>query len=198
MLPVPVIPEASPPAIIALPLALIRFCYRSVRRGIRRWWHLPRFERHLVAKAEGLSLANEIPRVQGNPLIQLGRQCRLGGQVQILSSNRTTTPPGLLSLGHQVHIGHHTTLVIGQRICLGNGVRIAAGSRLLGQDDDRSDILLEDGVTIGTGCTLLGSVHIGQGTLVAPGSLVTSDLPAGVYAAGRPARALCLLANPQE
>ncbi|MCD8547714.1 MAG: hypothetical protein LRY38_04585 [Aeromonadaceae bacterium] len=198
MQPVPVISDSRPPALIALALRLVRGCASGLRQGLRRWWHLPRFMRHLVAQAPDLSLAESVPQVAGSPRLRLGRQCRLGAQVQILALPRQNGLAALLVLGDRVHIGHHSTLVLGQRIWLGDDVRIAAGSQLLSTPEDTAGIRLEEGVTLGTGCTVQGQVRIGRGTLVAPGSLVNTDLPAGVYAAGRPARALCLLAHPQE
>ncbi|WP_409419921.1 acyltransferase [Pseudaeromonas sp. ZJS20] len=194
----PLHPESTPPVLIALPLRGISWLCRGVRQLYRRLWLLPRFQRHLDAPADALSLADEVPWVLGRPQIRLGRQCRLGAEISILANPQQPGKPGELTLGDRVHIGHHTTLAIGERICLGNDVRIAAGTSLMGQQDERGAILLEDGVTLGTGCTVLGGIRIGQGTLVAPNSLVTCDLPAGVYAAGRPARALCSLAKPQE
>lgn len=194
----PDLSESSIPAVIALPLRGITLVVRLIRQLYRHVWLLPRFRRHLGSPAEGLSMADEVPWVLGHPRIRLGRQCRLGGEISIFANARQPNQPGELTLGDRVHIGHHATLAIGQRICLGDDVRIAAGSSLMGQQDDLGDILIEDGVTLGTGCTVLGGIRIGRGTLVAPNSLVADDLPAGVYAAGRPARALCSLAKPQE
>lgn len=51
-------------------------------------------------------------------------------------------------------------------------------------------ITVEDDVWIGGNVTVLPSVTIGRGTIVAAGSVVTKDLPAGVIAAGNPCRVL--------
>ena len=51
-------------------------------------------------------------------------------------------------------------------------------------------ITVEDDVWIGGNVTVLPGVTIGTGTIVAAGSVVTKDLPAGVIAAGNPCRVL--------
>lgn len=51
-------------------------------------------------------------------------------------------------------------------------------------------ITVEDDVWIGGNVTVLPGVTIGRGTIVAAGSVVTKDLPAGVIAAGNPCRVL--------
>jgi acetyltransferase-like isoleucine patch superfamily enzyme len=53
-----------------------------------------------------------------------------------------------------------------------------------------ADITVEDGVWLGAGCIVLPGVTIGSNTVVGAGSVVTHDLPAGVVAAGAPARVL--------
>jgi acetyltransferase-like isoleucine patch superfamily enzyme len=49
-------------------------------------------------------------------------------------------------------------------------------------------IVLERNVWITTRCTILGGVRIGENTVVAAGSVVTSSLPPNVLAGGNPAR----------
>jgi acetyltransferase-like isoleucine patch superfamily enzyme len=56
--------------------------------------------------------------------------------------------------------------------------------------DQIGDIVLERDVWLASGVTVLAGVRIGQGTVVAAGSVVTRDLPAQVLAAGVPARVI--------
>ena len=49
-------------------------------------------------------------------------------------------------------------------------------------------VVIEDDVRIGMGAMILKGVRIGRGATVAPGSVVTSDVPAGVTVEGNPAR----------
>jgi len=54
--------------------------------------------------------------------------------------------------------------------------------------EDLAGPVIEDGASIGANVTILPGVHIGQGSLVAAGSVVTKDVPARMLAIGSPAR----------
>ena len=49
-------------------------------------------------------------------------------------------------------------------------------------------ITIADDVWIGGGAVLLPGITIGQGSVIAAGSVVTKDIPAGVVAGGNPCR----------
>lgn len=55
-------------------------------------------------------------------------------------------------------------------------------------------VVLEDGVWLGARVTVLKGVTIGRSSVVGAGSVVTGDIPAGVVAAGIPARVVRRLA----
>jgi acetyltransferase-like isoleucine patch superfamily enzyme len=46
------------------------------------------------------------------------------------------------------------------------------------------------GASIGSGCTILANLSIGEGAIIGAGSVVTKDVPANTIAAGNPARVL--------
>jgi acetyltransferase-like isoleucine patch superfamily enzyme len=50
--------------------------------------------------------------------------------------------------------------------------------------------VVRKGASIGTSCTILGGVTIGEGAIIGAGSVVTRDVPARTIVAGNPARAL--------
>lgn len=52
----------------------------------------------------------------------------------------------------------------------------------------KGDIIVEDDVWIGHGATILSGVHIGQGAVVAAGSVVTKDVPPYAIVGGVPAK----------
>lgn len=54
----------------------------------------------------------------------------------------------------------------------------------------KGDIVVEDDVWIGYGSTILSGVHIGQGAVVAAGSVVSHDVPAYAIVGGVPAKVI--------
>jgi acetyltransferase-like isoleucine patch superfamily enzyme len=50
--------------------------------------------------------------------------------------------------------------------------------------------LVKKGASIGSGCTILANITIGENALVGAGSVVTKDVPANAVVAGNPARFL--------
>jgi len=62
----------------------------------------------------------------------------------------------------------------------------------------KGPIRVEDDAWLGVGVTVLSGVKIGKGAVVAAGSVVTQDVPAGAIAAGIPARVLKLRGGPSS
>ena len=52
----------------------------------------------------------------------------------------------------------------------------------------KGDIIVDDDVWIGYGATILSGVHIGQGAIIAAGSIVVKDIPPYAIVAGVPAK----------
>lgn len=50
--------------------------------------------------------------------------------------------------------------------------------------------LVKKGASVGSGCTILANITIGENALVGAGSVVTKDVPANAIVAGNPARFL--------
>ena len=117
-------------------------------------------------------------------------------------------PPFRCDYGSQVSLGDHVyanydcifldvaPITIGSHVFLGPRVSLFAAGHPL--DAGVRDLELEFGrpitignsVWLGGNVTVLAGVTIGDGTVVAAGSVVTKDLPAGVVAAGNPCRVL--------
>lgn len=69
------------------------------------------------------------------------------------------------------------------------GVQEEAGSK--------GDIIVEDDVWIGYGTLIMSGVHIGQGAVIAAGSVVTKDIPAYAVAGGTPAKIIKYRFSPE-
>lgn len=61
----------------------------------------------------------------------------------------------------------------------------------------RGPVIIEDDVWIGTRVTILSGVHIGQGAIIAAGSVVNKDVPAYAIVGGVPAKVLKYRFSPE-
>jgi acetyltransferase-like isoleucine patch superfamily enzyme len=81
-----------------------------------------------------------------------------------------------------------TNTVIGSRVFIGPHVVLTNDRYPPTGVGGLSGPVIEDGAAIGANATVLPGVRIGAGALVAAGSVVTRDVPAGMLAIGNPAR----------
>lgn len=104
----------------------------------------------------------------------------------------------LLSIGREsflgkVKIAMHDEVIIGNRVCINDGVEILTASHDVYDPEWRhvkSRIIIEDYAWIGTGAMILPGVVIGQGAVVGARAVVSKSVPAGSIAVGNPARLL--------
>lgn len=80
--------------------------------------------------------------------------------------------------------------VVGARGKLGARVHLGAGAVVAGvlEPPSKTPCIIEDDVLIGANAVILEGVKVGKGAVVAAGSVVVEDVPAGVVVAGTPAK----------
>lgn len=166
----------------------------------------PIFKSRLTNYGENLYLYSAMPQVLGRLQIRIGKNVRMSGISTLCGRSSGEFMPEL-SIGDNVDIGWQNSINVGRRIVIGDNVRLAgrvflagfpghpldAEKRALGlpeEDQQVADIILEKDVWLATGVTVMAGVKIGEGTVVAAGSVVTHSLPAGVVAAGMPAKVI--------
>ncbi|MEQ1647186.1 MAG: acyltransferase [Hyphomicrobiaceae bacterium] len=186
-----------------------QMAFANAKRAI---WVTPLFQSQLQAPAPRLNLYGTLPFIQGNVTMTIGADCRIGGRTNFAGRTASHPTPEII-IGNNCDIGFMNVLSCGSRIHIGNNVRLAAYVQLVGYpghpidvdaralgapdtDDQVGDIILEDDVWLATRVTVNRGVRIGRGTIVATGSVVTSDLPPFVLAAGIPARIIKNLPQP--
>ena len=136
----------------------------------------------------------------GHDCTILGAQFSIGtrGLVQIGDFCYFTNPVLLceekLSIGNNVVIGWNATITDSDFHPLSPSDRIqdAIANSPLGSIEDRppfakSPVVIDDGVWIGPGATILKGVHIHQEAWIEPGAVVLKDIPAGARVIGNPA-----------
>lgn len=110
--------------------------------------------------------------------------------------------PRKVSIGSDVTVGRDTAIYPSfhqktATISIGNNVRIGPGVTMLGAGHDYSflnlpdngaSITIGDNVWLGAKCVIMQAVSIGDGVVVAAGSIVTKSVPAYTIVAGAPAK----------
>ena len=140
----------------------------------------------------------------GREGIDIGDGVSIREHAWIQITSRLDQPGEGLRIGKGTYIGPRCMLGAGGGIRIGDGVLFGAGVQLLAedhvfQDPDtdirdqgvaRRGIVVEDDAWLGNGVIVLDGVAIGKGAVVGAGAVVTRDVPAGMIAAGNPARVL--------
>mgnify|MGYP001574881302 CR=1 FL=1 len=134
---------------------------------------------------------------------EIGDETKIGTFVEVQKNAR---------IGRRCKISSHTFICEGVTIedCvfIGHGVtfindsypRAANPDGTLQSEKDWKveSTLVKQGASIGSGCTILANVTIGEKAIVGAGSVVTKDVPANAVVAGNPARVLRYIAEPAE
>lgn len=185
-------------------LYLTHIIFRHIISDVLRiFYYTPLFKSRLFNKPKQLYLYGGLPVVIGSLDIIMGDRVRLAAMTTISGRAVGRLIPKLI-IGSNVDISWRTSISVGNKITIGDNVRMAgdcylagypghpvnAKLRALGHPDNETqigDITLEDDVWLATGVKVLPGVTIGRGTIVGAGSIVTKDLPSFVLAAGVPA-----------
>lgn len=189
------------------PLYFLHKFVTGILSGATRilYW-TPLFKSRLTTKAKGLYLYTGMPLILGPLEVSMGSKCRVSGHSTLSGRASRNIKPKLI-IGDNVGISWQNEIFVGDRIEIGNNVRLAVKVRLVGypghpldpvaraqgapdSDDQVGNIIIEDDVWLTAGVTVMGGVTIGAGTIVATGSVVTKDLPPGVLAGGIPAKVI--------
>jgi serine O-acetyltransferase len=102
-------------------------------------------------------------------------------------------------IGRRLVIDHGLGVVIGETSVIGDDVTLYQGVTLGGispavdsadQVDRKRHPTIKDGAIIGSGAQILGPITVGARARVGANAVVTRDIPAGVTAAGIPARVI--------
>lgn len=142
--------------------------------------------------------------LDGAPWIDNGGCLRLGRDVWISSrpvqSHLVVAPGATLELGDGVVVGHGAALAAFAHVRLGDGAVLAPFASISDTDfhvaglrearPEATPVLIGKGVRLGSRVTVLRGASIGDGAVVAAGSVVSGHVPAGATVGGVPARPL--------
>jgi acetyltransferase-like isoleucine patch superfamily enzyme len=131
------------------------------------------------------------------------RGIRIGDGVFIGRQTILSCKNGDIELGDRVNIGFNCEIFSASAVRLGVDALVAAYTYVIGGDHEFADrsasvnaqprvsrgVTIGPGAWLGAGSKILDGVTIGERAVIGAGAVVTRDVPAGVVAAGVPARA---------
>jgi acetyltransferase-like isoleucine patch superfamily enzyme len=189
-------------------LAARNVCYSFLRIFICE----PLFKAYCTRYGSDLHTGVYIHWVMGKGDIILGDHVTVDGKCDFIFTSRYTERP-TIEIGDHTQINHRCSFLVSKRISIGCRCMVAAETAMLDSSGHPSDpaarlaylpakpedvrpINIEDNVWIGMRCIILPGVKIGEGSIVAAGSLVRSDVPAYAIVAGNPAKKVADLPRP--
>ncbi len=142
--------------------------------------------------------------VQGRGDLILGDNVTIDGKCSFFFAARYTARP-TLTIGDNTIVNHLASFTVGDRISVGRYCKIASGVVILDSPghpldpalrmegnpatkDEVKPVVIEDNVWIGLRAIIMPGVTVGQGSVVAAGSVVMTSVPPNVLVAGNPAR----------
>jgi acetyltransferase-like isoleucine patch superfamily enzyme len=178
-------------AIRALYWRIIIFFYRG-----------PVFRARCDSAGKNMSV-HLLPDVADNVHLFVGDDVHFNGFFGVSSSR--LFPNATLRIGNNVHVGHMVSFVINKEVTIEDGVMIANNvyfadtdghptdpeRRVSGEPpspDDVKAIRICRNAWIGNRALILKGVTVGEGAIVAAGSVVVKNVPAFAVVAGNPSR----------
>ena len=113
--------------------------------------------------------------------ISTGKNLCLGDDVDIAKGVYITTRGGV-TIGDRVLIGYRTQIISA------NHVVPAKPDRIFDAGHDYKPVVIDNDVWIGANCVICPGVHIGEGSIIGAGCVVTHDVEAFSMVGGVPAK----------
>lgn len=193
------------------PLGIIKTLYYSLRyktKIMASWKSKIKNKGTLSVKGE-LILGMSVPRTgeighisSDSPVIQIGRRGRFvidGKFIMYPGSKVIIAPEGKIKVGKNTFIHSFSKIISLNNIEIGDRCAISWNVQIMDTDvhkiiiDNKPQIetkpiKIGNDVWIGSEAIILKGVKIGDGAIVAAGSIVTKDVPANSIVAGNPAK----------
>ena len=151
--------------------------------------------RRAVTGGAGLTADGDVRVVRLHPrtTVHLGTGVLLSQHVRL----HLREAGARIEIGDGSFLNYRTEIVAHERVTIGSGCLLAWDVQVVDSDSHRVDgrphtapVVLGDRVWVGARATVLKGVTIGDGAVVAAGSVVTADVPPRALVGGNPARLL--------
>jgi acetyltransferase-like isoleucine patch superfamily enzyme len=172
--------------------------YERNRRPLRRW----RINRHMAEAGAFIRhpVEGEVLEALDSGRLEIGRDTLLEPGCWL-----TLSPQARITIGSGCFLNRNTMLAAVELIEIGDHVMFA-NNCFVGDADHRYDdpskpvtwqgfepkgpVRIGSNCWFGVGCVVTGGVKIGERSVIGANSVITRDLPAGVIAAGAPAKVI--------
>ena len=193
------------PVFIVRPLLAIFLTVRAIYCFLVRVFVCePLFKGYCTKFGRGLKTGSDIHLVTGGGRLIVGDYVLVDGKCSFIFAVRYSESPTLL-IGDRTIVGHGCSFTVGRQVSIGSHCLLASdvqifdspghptdpALRKLGRPANPQDvraIKIEDNVWVGRNAIVFPGVTIGEGSVVAIGSHVMTDVPPYTLVAGRPAR----------
>ena len=179
---------------LCLPLVRTKFLLNGIRwaKG-GKYFGVPVIQKHRrseMSLGDGIGLRSSLrsnPLGPNHPVFlttwQKGAVLKIGRDFAMTG--------GTLCAAERIEIGDHVTIGANVMVVDSDFHPLDPERRLTHPNDGQTaPVIIEDNVFIGTNSLILKGARIGRGSVIGAGSVVTGNIPAGVIAAGNPARVL--------
>jgi acetyltransferase-like isoleucine patch superfamily enzyme len=142
-------------------------------------------------------LRGKKPRIRNAGTMRIGHNLRVLGRVT--RTQFSTGPAGVLTFGTNVGINEGVSIHAEHEVTIGDEVLIADFVSIADTDFHQmgpgdgirsGPVHIERNVWLGRNVIVLCGVRIGMNSIIAAGSVVTSDVPPNTVAGGNPARVI--------
>lgn len=194
--------------VLAWERSLRIICWNTL---MRVFYHTPIFKLRCQKIGKGFYLIGGIPLVMGHLRLNIGDDVIMHGVSTLVGAKVFDEPT--LHVGNNTHLGYQLIVDVGCDVTIGNNVLIAdrviirsydghptdpAKRHLPAPPESSKPIVIKDNAWIGAGCIILKGVTIGEGAIVAAGSVVTAKVPPNCLAIGNPARVFPLMLSGEQ
>lgn len=126
----------------------------------------------------------------------------IGDMLEARRMDYISAQDGVMKIGNNVFMNQNVSVTCMESVDIGDGCIIANNVVIVDHDHDfvnggfvSAPVKLENDVWIGANATVLKGVTIGEGAIVAAGSVVNKDVPAHTMVAGAPAKVIKEIKN---
>jgi acetyltransferase-like isoleucine patch superfamily enzyme len=193
---------------IPMPLKISKMFYseRMLRRSLWYWfsnkfYYEPMLRSCCYSVGKNLKTDGDIPLIDGRGKIIIGNNVKIGNRgAWIISPNLYQTPE--LIIGDNTTINYQVGISVEKKVEIGNNCIVAGECMIFDNNshsiyhennrkmtkEDVAPIKIEDNVWIGMRSMIFKGVIIGEGSVIAAGSVVTKTVPSMTLVGGNPAR----------